>query len=237
MNLLAPLALLFVVGLPALGNAQAADAPAPSPQATTPPPLVTVPPESPPATQEPAPPPFRGQLLPPEWKSPRPNYFAPRLLAGTFLGTLAGAGGLVGGFLIGLDLADDCDPFDDVCSTDEIFVQMAPALLGAGALSSLVVYGMGSVLHGEGALSTTMLGGFAGTGLGALLTFATRSYDAILLIPPLAAVGALVSYEISDSDWEREQAKARLGGASVQFTPVVGVTPGGGVLGGLIGRF
>jgi len=237
MNLLARIALFLVLGLPALGNAQTADAPVLSSQATTPPPLVTVPPDSPPAVQEPAPPPFRGQLLPPQWQSARPNYFVPRLLAGTFLGTLAGAGGLVGGFLLGLQLEDSCDLFDDVCGTDKLIVQTIPALLGAGALSSLVVYGMGSALHGEGALPTTLLGGFAGTGLSVLLTFAIRSYNAILLIPPLSAVGALIAYEISDSDWEREQAKARLGSSGVQLAPVVSMTPGGGVLGGLVGRF
>jgi hypothetical protein len=144
---------------------------------------------------------------------------------------------MVGGFLIGLQLEQDCNPFDDVCSSDEILVQTVPALLATGALSSLVVYGMGSALYGEGTLPTTLLGGFAGTTLGALLSIAVRSYGAILVIPPLAAVGALIAYEISDSSWEREQAKARLGSSRLQWTPVVGVTPGGGVLGGLMGRF
>ena len=69
----------------------------------------------------------------------------------------------------------------------------------------MVVYGMGSALYGEGALTTTLLGGFAGTGLGALLSVGVGSYGAILAIPPLAAVGALIAYEISDSSWEREQ--------------------------------
>jgi hypothetical protein len=101
----------------------------------------------------------------------------------------------------------------------------------------MVVYGMGSALSGEGALTTTLLGGFAGTGLGALLSVAVGSYGAILAIPPLAAVGALIAYEISDSSWEREQSKASLGSSRLQWTPVVGVTPGGGVLGGLMGRF
>lgn len=225
MNLLARIALLLVVGVPTLGSAQPEDAPAPSAEVTTPPPLLTAPPDSPLAAQEPAPPPFRGGLLPPQWKSPRPNYFVPRLLAGTFLGTLAGVGGLIGGFIIGLQLEQGCNPFDDVCSGDEMLVQAAPALLATGALPSLVVYGLGSALHGEGALSTTLLGGFAGTGLGALLSVALGSYAGLLAIPVLAAAGAVIAYEISDA------------GSRVQWTPVVGVTPGGGVLGGLIGRF
>ncbi|KFE69620.1 hypothetical protein [Hyalangium minutum] len=243
MNLLALLTLLVVVGLPAVGNAQAADAPATSSQPATAPPLITAPPEAAPAEQTspaeqaPSDRPLRGHLLPPEWQSRRPNYFVPRVLAGTVLGTLAGTGGLIGGFLIGLALEKDCNPFDDVCSSDEIFVQTAPALLATGLLSSLTVYGIGSALHGEGALSTTLWGGFAGTGLGALLMVATQSYGGIVLIPPLAAIGALVAYELSDSEWEREQVKARLGGTSVQLVPVVGVTQGGGVLGGLAGRF
>lgn len=143
----------------------------------------------------------------------------------------------MGGFLIGLQIEQNCNPFDDVCSGDEIFAQLAPALLLTGTVSSLVVYGMGSALYGEGALSATLLGGFAGTGLGAVLSAAADTYTGYLVIPPLAAVGALIAYEISDSAWEREQAKAHLGSSRPQWTPVVGVTPGGGVLGGLIGRF
>lgn len=241
MNLPALLALLVVVGLPAVGNAQTADAPDPSSQAT-PPPLLTAPPEAPPAEQPPAVQqapedrPLRGQLLPPEWRPSRPNYFAPRVLAGTLLGTMAGAGGLVGGFLVGLALERDCNPFDDVCSADEIFVQTAPALIAAGLLSSLTVYGIGSALYGEGSLSTTLWGGSLGAGIGALLMVATQSYGGIILIPPLTAIGALIAYELSDTAWEKEQAQAR-GGASVQLVPVVSMTRGGGVLGGLAGRF
>lgn len=232
MNLLARLALFLVVGLPALGSAQASDAPA-----SPPPPLATAPPELPPAAQEPAPPSFQGELIPRQWQSPRPDYSVPRILAGTFLGTLAGAGGMVGGFLLGMELEKDCNPFDDVCSSDEILVQTAPAALATGLLSSLVVYGMGSALHGEGALSTTMVGGSVGTGLGLLLSVAAQSYAGILLIPPLAALGAAIAYELSDSAWEREHARARLGSTPLQWTPVVSITPGGGMLGGLVGRF
>lgn len=243
MNLPALLALLVVVGLPSVGNAQAADAPAPSSQAEPSPPLITSPPEPSPAEQAPAAEqapsdrPFKAQLLPPEWQKRRPNYFAPRILAGTVLGTLAGTGGLVGGFLIGLELEPDCDPFDYVCSDGEFFVQSTPAVLATGLLSSLAVYGIGSALHGEGALIPTLWGGYTGTALGTLMAVAVHSYGALLLIPSMATLGALIAYELSDSKWEQEQAKARLGGASVQLVPVVGMTQGGGVLGGLAGRF
>lgn len=243
MNLLALLALLVVVGLPAVGNAQAADATAPSSQEAPPPPLITAPPEPSPAEQAPAAEkapsdrPFKAQLLPPEWQKRRPNYFAPRLLAGTVLGTLAGTGGLVGGYLLGVALNNDCDIFDDVCGSETLFAQVAPALLATGLLSSLTVYGISNALYGKGSLTATLLGGSAGTGLGVLLMFAIHSYGGILAIPPMAAIGAIIAYELSDSEWEREQTKAWLGGASVQLVPVVGMTPGGGVLGGLVGRF
>jgi len=236
MNFLTRMALLIVVGLPPLGNAQTADAPVSSAQEIPPPPLVTAPPEAPPAAQEPAPPP-QGELIPRTWQPQRPDYFVPRILAGTFLGTLAGAGGLLGGFLIGMELAQGCDLFDGPCSADEIFVQTLPAVVSTGLLSSLVVYGMGNAFYGEGELSATMLGGFAGTGIGMLLSIASQSYAGILLIPPLAAIGAVIAYELSDTQWENEQQKARLGSTRVQWVPVVGVTPGGGVLGGLAGRF
>jgi hypothetical protein len=241
MNLPVLLTLLVVVGLPMVGNAQAADAPAPASEATTPPPLITAPPVTPPAEQEPAAEqapsdrPWRGQLLPPEWKPDRPNYTVPRVLAGTLLGTLAGTGGLIGGFLIGVSLTPDCDPFDDVCSSDEIFLQSMPALITTGLLSSLAVYGINSVLYGHGALTTTMWGAFLGTGAGALLMVASQSYAGLVLIPPAAAIGAIIAYELSDTEWEKEQVKAH--GARVQLVPVVGMTQGGGVLGGLAGRF
>jgi hypothetical protein len=237
MNLLTRIALLLVVAGPAVVKAQSEEAPVPPAQVSTPPPLVTAPPEPPSEPQEPAPPSARGESLSLQWKSPRPNYFVPRILTGTVLGTLAGTGGLVGGFLLGLGLAPDCDPFDDVCSDGEIFLQASPALLATGILSSVVVYGMGSALHGEGDVITTLLGGFAGAAAGVMLTLAVANYSGILSIPPLAAVGAVIAYELSDSSWEREQAKARLGSSRLQWTPVVGVTPGGGVLGGLLGRF
>lgn len=242
MNLPALLALLVVVGLPSVGSAQTADAPAPSSQAT-PPPLLTAPPETPPEEQAPAMQqapadrPLRGQLLPPKWQSPRPDYTVTRALVGTLLGTLAGTGGLIGGFLVGMALEQDCNPFDDVCSAQELFVHTAPALITTGLLSSLAVYGIGRVLHGEGAFSTTLWGGFLGTGLGALLMVATQSYGGLVLIPPLAAIGAVIAFELSDSAWEKEQAEARGRGASVQWVPVVGMTAGGSVVGGLAGRF
>jgi hypothetical protein len=160
----------------------------------------------------------------------------PRILAGTLLGTLGGAGGLVGGFLIGEQLAPNCDLFDDACSGDGALVQAVPTLMGAGLVSSLAVYGIGSALHGKGDVINTLVGGFAGAGAGLLLMFAVQSYAGILLIPPMAAVGSVIAYEMSDSDWEREQ-KVKAGFVTVQLTPVLGVAPGGGVLGGVIGRF
>jgi hypothetical protein len=236
MNLLARIALLLMVGGPALGKAQSGEALVPPAQASTPPPLITAPPEPSPEPQEPAPPPSQGETLSLQWKRPRPDYFAARIVTGTLLGGLAGTGGLVGGLYIGLLLVD-CNSFGDACSDNEFAAQAAPALLAAGALSSLVVYGMGNVLSGEGGLLPTMLGGFVGTGLGVAVSFAVRDYAALVAIPLLSAVGALIAYEVSDSFWEREQAKARLGSSRLQWTPVVSVTPAGGVLGGLIGRF
>jgi hypothetical protein len=212
---------VLVVGLPTLVNAQTA----------TPPPLLTAPPESTEAPQEPAPPQPQGELISREWKSERPNLRVPRILAGALLGTAAATGGVVGGFLLGLQLAKNCDPFDDVCGSGELFAIVAPAALGGAALSSLTVYGMGSLLHGEGALSTTLLGAFAGAGIGVALCWVSSA--ALLLFPPLIAAGAVIAYELSDAAWE----EARLGGSQAWVTPVVVAMPGGGVLGGLMGRF
>lgn len=223
MHLLIRLALVLVVGLPALGNAQA----------EAPPPLLTAPPESTAAPREPAPP--QGELIPREWKSERPDRRVPRILMGALLGTATATGGVVGGFLLGLQLAKNCDPFDDVCSSGELLAIVAPAALGGAALSSLTVYGIGSLMHGEGADSTTLLGALAGAGIGVALCWVSSA--ALLLLPPLIAAGAIIAYELSDAAWEQEQAKARLGGSQAWVTPVVVAMPGGGVLGGLMGRF
>jgi hypothetical protein len=179
--------------------------------------------------------PSQGELIPRPWKRERPGYLVPRVLTGSFLGIVAGAVGGALGFLSGIKLSD-CNVVDDVCDAGELFPIFAPTVLGAGALSSLGVYGMGSLLHGRGSFIATMLGGFAGAGLG-LLIAPVAGYGGLLLIPPLATAGAIIAYEVSGSNWAPEEAKASRDGSGLQLIPVFGATPGGGILGGITGRF
>jgi hypothetical protein len=168
-------------------------------------------------------------------KQERPNLVVPRIILGTLLGTAAATGGAVLGFLAGSSLTT-CDVFDDICNGSESLVITAPTLLGAAAFSTLTVYGLGSLLKGRGTLFATLVGSAMGTGLG-LVLMGTAGYVGLALMPPLAAIGALIAYEISDSYWEPEPGQALSASSPFQMIPVLGVTPGGGVLGGLTGRF
>jgi hypothetical protein len=227
MRLLPRLVLGLLLVLPTLVHAQAADAPVVSPEASTPP-LVTAPPES-------QAPPSAGEIIPHRMKQERPNLVVPRVILGVLLGTAAATGGTVLGFLAGTQLTT-CDVFDDICNGSDLVVLAAPMLLGATAFSTLTVYGLGSLLKGRGTLFSTLVGSVAGAGLG-LVLLGTAGYAGLALMPPLAAIGALIAYEISDSSWEPEPSQALSASSPFQLIPVLGVTPGGGVLGGLTGRF
>ncbi len=216
-----------MVGLPAsVYAAPPEDAPVTDP---TPPPLVTAPAEQPPT------PPIRRGFSP--WRKPRgeepSGYFVPRLLLGSILGTATGAGGGTLGYFFG-DQFGDCNLFDGPCR--DPFPIIVATLVGVGTFSSLTVYGVGSVFEGRGDFLYTLLGGAVGTGVGVLMVGAA-GYGGILLMPPLAAIGALIAFEVTHSQHWSEPARAPLTRAGLQLVPVMGVTPGGGVLGGLTGRF
>ncbi|MDC0707236.1 hypothetical protein POL68_02020 [Stigmatella sp. ncwal1] len=229
MDLLPRIVLCTLLALPTLGRAQTGDAPVASPE-PSPPPLVT----SPPDTQAP---PSVGEIIPRDLEDERPRrpyLIVPRILLSSLAGTVAGAGGTFLGFLVGSGI-NDCDLFDDVCGDKTLYAYGIPTLIAAGSLSSLAVYGVGSLLDGRGSFLPTLLGGFVGAG--ASIAFQDLAgYGVILLIAPLSAVGAILGYEISGALWEPaplpQQARS-----SLQVLPVLGLTPDGGVLGGLTGRF
>ncbi|WP_224243533.1 hypothetical protein [Hyalangium gracile] len=220
------IALALLMILPLQGLAQTSDAPVASPERSSTPPLVTAPPES-------ETPPAQGELIPRRRKGA--DLFVPRLLLGSVLGTATGTAGAVLGFLGGSALSD-CNAFDDVCDDEEFVLIAGPTLLGTVALSSMTVYGVGSLFNGQGSLLPTVLGAFAGTGVG-MVVAAFAGYTGIILMPPLAAIGSIIGYEVSHS-WRGDEPRVALkAGSDLQMIPVFSVTPGGGVLGGLTGRF
>lgn len=217
-----------LLAFPMLAAAQQPDAPVAASQESTPPPLTGTAPA-------PVPPPSQGELIPHRLEQQKPFPSAPRFVGEALVGTVAGAGGGILGYLVGSPLTK-CNIFDDVCDGGEAFSVVVPTLAGVGLFSSLAVYGVGSLLDGRGTLSSTMMGGFVGTGLGLLAT-ALVGYGGILAVPPLAAIGALIAFEDSGAPREPEGVKLSLAGTGLQMVPVLGTTPQGGFIGGLAGRF
>jgi hypothetical protein len=159
----------------------------------------------------------------------------PRILAGSTLGSLAAAGGGIVGFLGGLILAD-CNL--EGCSGDSDFLITVPTVLGVGLSSSLTVYGLGESMNGDGYLVAALLGGMLGAGAGVAMAYSGDGTTGVLLTPVLSAVGAVIAYEVSSIDREPEPIQAPEDPyLNLRLTPVFGMTPKGGVLGGLVGQF
>jgi len=165
-------------------------------------------------------------------KEPRSDLLIPRLLLGPVVGSAGTSGGAILGFILGA-IVSGCAPFDGDCDP---FALVVPAVGLGWIMGSLSVYGTGSLLNGEGTLWPTMLGGAVGmaTGLGLL---AAADGELWYAVPLSTALGALVAYELSNL-LERSGTEPRQDGfAGLQLVPVVGRTPEGGILGGLVGRF
>ena len=110
------------------------------------------------------------------------------------------------------------------------------SLAGYTMGAALGVKLMGNVFDGEGRFLHALLGAGAGFGaglLGALPLIETEGGWAIpLIVFPL--IGAAVGYELShSSEIQRRAEESPL----VMVLPSVGVSPTGGVIAGLVGRF
>lgn len=224
---LALLLLVLSVLLPAQGLAQ------------TPPPLVPAPaPEEPyePGAEAPesegAP---RDELIPREWTPPespglRISRIMLELLGGTVLGI---AGGFPGAALaVG-------EAFCDGCGSEAGFLAgVSLSFVGLTVGSALGIKGLGSLLDGEGrflsTLAGTTLGGLGGLGLGLIIAFAGSE---LWILPVLAGpiLGGIIAYENSHANFLQEHSAPSASGTSV--IPVISVSPQGGIIGGLAGRF
>lgn len=161
-----------------------------------------------------------------------PDNLAPRLLLGPVVGSLGTSGGVILGFILGA-IVSGCAPFDGEC---EPFALIVPGIGLGWIVGSVSVYATSSVFNGQGALWPTMLGGAAGMASG-LAALSASGGEAWYAVPLLTAVGAMVGYEISNA-FERSGRQPRRDALSgLQVLPVVGPTPEGGILGGLVGRF
>ncbi len=158
-----------------------------------------------------------------------------RIALGTFGGLL---GGVVGG-LPGIGLSIGLERGCEGCANGTaVIIAGLAGVAGVASGMAFGVWGIGSLLGGEGRYLPTL----AGTGIGLLVGGGIAVYlgDQIkeeLAIPPLLIgpiLGTLIAYEISHSnEWERGAEAS----PSVAVLPTVGVSPSGGFVAGLVGRF
>jgi hypothetical protein len=155
-------------------------------------------------------------------------------------GILEFVGGGAGGVGLGLAsaylFASSCE--EDTCIAGALFM----GGLGAIAGVPLGVYLTGSLLGREGGFGATLLGFGVGGAAGLLGAGALSNREggeelgvALLALPLL---GAVLGYELSHAASVSDAAPGRpLRRAAPRWTPVAGVTPRGGFMGGLAGHF
>jgi hypothetical protein len=162
---------------------------------------------------------------------------AARVTGEVLLGALAGAGGLLGGGLVGMAVAESVTCGIDDC-LDGVDIVGVGMVTGIALVAPIGVYFAGRMSQGEGLFLPTLAGSLASGGLTALtLSAMSRSVSPVgvlvLAISPL--VGSIIGYEVSHSFVSRSRRSAAASG--VQVLPTAGVTRSGtGVL-GLAGRF
>jgi hypothetical protein len=205
--------------------AQPADAGAPPSDAPTLPPLLTAPAESE------APP--QGELVPQRRVTElEEDYPAGRFLASVGVGTAATLVGAAVGVVLLVSLTD-CSPFEGDCSEA---VTLAPIVLSGGLFGTSAVFAIGHLTNGRGTMKETFFGGAMGTGA-SLLLYGLTDGEGILLMPLPPVIGAAIGYAVSNSAERSKLELARTASGGLQLMPVVGRTPEGGILGGLVGRF
>jgi hypothetical protein len=207
--------------------------------AQTPPPLVPAPtPETPyaPEAENPGAAGLPADELIPRERTPSESLGLkiPRIilevLGGSALGLIAGIPG-------GLILAEAAFSSGSTVGT---IVGGGLAVAGLSFGSALGIKGLGSLLDGEGRFLTTLAGASVG-GLGALglalIVALVGGPGELGIIPVLIApiVGGIIAFESSHANALQERSAQSSSTASV--VPVISVSPRGGVIGGLAGRF
>ncbi len=233
--------LLCCLLLPLQGLAQAQPSGEAPLAPVTPPPLLPAPgapePEEAPDAPEDSEDQPEGEIIPSEERgSTRSGSSSARIPVQLLLGTVGGVVGFIPGAIMGLESL--C--FNESCSGDanRLYLGLGLALLGMTAGSSIAIHQVGYWLGGHGRFWPTvggvvlgMLGGIlvgvavgsATDGTGLLLTF---------LGPP---VGGVIAYELSHSGGRSLDTEWRP--LEPRVSPLLTVSPRGGFIGGLVGRF
>jgi hypothetical protein len=196
-------------------------------QVPSPPPLVPAP--AVPQAEEEGP---QDEIIPRDWEAQQSDGGkVGRLILGPLVGLVLGTVAAAPGVLLMAD-SFSCS----TCGNDS-------EILGGGLLSlagftlggTLGVKLMGSLFGGEGRYVHTLAGAGVGFGAGLLAMLPLITTEGGWAIPLIACpiIGAVVGYELSHSS-ERERKAAS---PAVVVLPSVGVSPLGGVIAGMVGRF
>jgi hypothetical protein len=97
---------------------------------------------------------------------------------------------------------------------------------------------VGKLIGGQGDGVMTFLAALAGAAAGSGIGIATRSTGALILgmaVGPILC--AVAGYEISHSLFMQSAGPGFQARSGFRVMPMAGITPGGGILGGLVGRF
>jgi len=228
------LCLAVLASAEALAQTPGGVAPKPVPPPTAPP-LV-------PAPAQPEEPPPPGELIPRE-ELPQLvplEAFAPGRVILESLGGLGGGVGLglaTSLALLGLFSASgDCDDPDSLCALGAVIFAVPAVAVGV----PLGVYLVGGPAGGQGEFLPALVGMLAGTGMGVLLALTDYGTLAALGFIVFPISGAVIGYELSQPDFvpaPRDSGPDEDGYASIHLTPVLGFTPRGGVMGGILARF
>ncbi len=227
------LVVLLLCVVPLQGLAQESKPEGAAPAYPTPPPLVPAPGEPEEATEasgeEPAGEPPQGEIIPREPR--RDQWIGGRVALELLGGSLIGFVGLLPGAYLSIrGISSE--------SSDQFFTGLAVMAVGLSTGASLGVVGAGGLVGVEGRFLPTFAGAGLGMGAGLLLALTIGpTVGEIAFIPMLAApiIGAIVGYEFSHARaLATEPAPTE---TAPQVMPLVTVTPRGGILGGLVGRF
>lgn len=247
------LVLCLTLLLPSLGYAQTPDewTPYTPPAAETapPPPLVPAPPlpqPQPPShplpsqdSEEEVP---EGEIIPRDLAARRAasTQTALRLIVTPWSGAITGMMGIIiGSVPTALIALPFCAGTRDLGENPSCAIAVSTGLgvtYSVGVTMGVML--VGKVLGGEGDGVLTFLSALAGAAVGAGIGIASQSTGALILgmsIGPLIGAGA--GYEISHTLYTQPPEPGLQARSGFRVVPLVGATPGGGILGGLAGRF
>jgi len=238
---------------PSLGFAQTQDEwtpyTPPAEETAPPPPLVPAPPvpqppppQPPPPSQIPAEEPSQEERISQDLIAQRnaSSQRAVRLLGLPFTGAITGMMGVIMGSIptavvaIPFCVASDGFGEDPSCA-----IALSAGLSVSYSVGvTLGVTLVGNRLGGQGDGLLTFLSALAGAAAGSGIGIASKSTSALILglsIGPL--VGATVGYELSHTVNTQPFGPELQARSGFRVMPVIGATPGGGILGGFAGRF